>query len=401
MCTDRTLFTMKLPSLKHEGVMKMSFKVPIVDLRPEVESIYEELREAVLRVIRSGQYIMGENVQKFEREVSEYLGVKHAISLNSGTDALVIALRALGIREGDEVITTPFTFFATVEAISRIGAEPVFVDIERETFNINPDLIADKITERTRAILVVHLYGHPVDMDPVLEIAERYNLHVIEDCAQAFGAKYKGRYVGTLGNVGCFSFFPTKNLGGFGDGGMLVTDDDEVAKLARMLRNHGAEDKYRNLMLGYNSRLDEIQAAMLRVKLRKVEMWNSMRRQVAQVYNELLRDLQVVTPIEKPYAYHVYHQYTIRVSSELRDSVLKFMREKGIGVMIYYPLPIYSLPVYRDKYSGLAEELLEAERASREVLSLPIGSMLERDKQELVVEILREALENCKVTSNR
>jgi dTDP-4-amino-4,6-dideoxygalactose transaminase len=251
--------------------------IPVYDPLPEVEALWEELQAAALRVLRSGRYILGPEVEAFEEEVAAYLGVKHAIGANSGTDALVIALRALGVGPGDEVITTPFTFFATAEAISLVGATPVFVDIDPRTFNINPDLIPSAITPRTKAILPVHLYGLPAEMDPILEIARSHGLKVLEDCAQAFGATYKGKKVGTLGDAGAFSFFPTKNLGGFGDGGLIATNSDEVAERARMLRAHGSRRKYYNEAIGYNSRLDALQAALLRVKLPRVDAWNFFR----------------------------------------------------------------------------------------------------------------------------
>ena len=243
-------------------------KIPIYDPRPEIEALWDEIQAAIHRVLKSGRFILGPEVKAFEQEVAEYLGVKHAIGVNSGTDALVIALRALGVGPGDEVITTPFTFFATAEAISLVGATPVFVDIDPKTFNINPELIPEAITSRTKAILPVHLYGQAADMDPILDIAERHGLRVLEDTAQAFGAKYKGQKLGTLGDAGAFSFFPTKNLGGIGDGGLIATNNDNVAELARMLRAHGAKKKYFHEMIGYNSRLDELQAnifSLLRV----------------------------------------------------------------------------------------------------------------------------------------
>jgi dTDP-4-amino-4,6-dideoxygalactose transaminase len=345
-------------------------RIPVYDPLPEVEFLWPELEEAFRRVMRSGRYILGPEVEAFEEEVAAYLGVKHAIGVNSGTDALVIALRALGVGPGDEVITTPFTFFATAEAISLVGATPVFVDIDPRTFNINPDLIPSAITPRTKAILPVHLYGLPAEMDPILEIARSHGLKVLEDCAQAFGATYKGRKVGTLGDAGAFSFFPTKNLGGFGDGGLIATNSDEVADRARMLRAHGSRRKYYNEAVGYNSRLDALQAAFLRVKLRHVDAWNEARRQVALRYNELLSDIPgLVLPEVSPG--HVFHQYTVRVLGG-RDLVAEALAREGVGTMVYYPVPLHRLPVY--DHMGVA--LPEAERAAREVLSLPMGPFL-------------------------
>jgi dTDP-4-amino-4,6-dideoxygalactose transaminase len=345
-------------------------RIPVYDPLPEVEFLWPELEEAFRRVMRSGQYILGPEVEGLEREVAAYLGVKHAVGVNSGTDALVIALRALGVGPGDEVITTPFTFFATAEAISLVGATPVFVDIDPRTFNINPDLIPSAITPRTRAILPVHLYGLPAEMDLILEIAHSHGLKVLEDCAQAFGATYKGKKVGTLGDAGAFSFFPTKNLGGFGDGGLIVTNSDEVAERARMLRAHGSRRKYYNEAVGYNSRLDALQAAFLRVKLRHVDGWNEARRQVASRYNELLAGLPgLVLPEVSPG--HVFHQYTVRVLGG-RDRVAEALAREGVGTMVYYPVPLHRLPVY----AHMGAALSEAERAAREVLSLPMGPFL-------------------------
>ena len=348
-------------------------KIPIYDPAPEIEALWDEIQAALQRVLKSGRFILGPEVEAFEHEVAEYLGVKHAIGVNSGTDALVIALRALGVGPGDEVITTPFTFFATAEAISLVGAEPVFADIDPKTFNINPELIPQVITPRTKAILPVHLYGHAADMDPILALAEEHGLKVLEDVAQAFGGEYKGRKLGTLGDAGAFSFFPTKNLGAFGDGGLIATNDDQVADVARMLRAHGARNKYYNEVLGYNSRLDAIQAAILRVKLPYIDTWNEARRRVAKTYNELILGIPgVETPYEAPYAKHVYHQYTVRITGGGRDEVRQKLAEAGIGTMVYYPLPVHQLPVYNYLSGGLSGGFPEAERAAKEVLSLPM-----------------------------
>lgn len=366
-------------------------RIPILDLSPEIEALWDELMAAIQGVLKSGQFIMGPNVEAFEHEVAAYLGIKHAVGVNSGTDALIIALRALGIGPGDEVITTPFTFFATAEAISLVGARPVFVDIDPKTFNIDPNLVEPAITPFTRAILPVHLYGQAADMDPIMTLAKEYHLKVIEDVAQAFGGEYKGKKLGTIGDVGCFSFFPSKNLGAFGDGGLIVTNDEEVAELARMLRVHGAKKKYYNEMIGYNSRLDELQAAILRVKLPHIDKWNEQRKQVAHRYNELLRDLpRVVTPYEASYAQHVYHQYTIRVLGGKRDMVKKCLTEAGIGTMIYYPVPLHQLPIYAGRYPTIPQ----AERAAGEALSLPIWSELNLNIQFYVVSTIRVFIYN-------
>ncbi|NPA93340.1 MAG: DegT/DnrJ/EryC1/StrS family aminotransferase, partial [Chloroflexi bacterium] len=345
-------------------------RIPIYDPRPEVEALWDELHQAFARVLRSGRFILGPEVEAFEREAAAYLGAKYAVGVNSGTDALVIALRALGIGPGDEVITTPFTFFATAEAISMVGATPVFVDIDPVTFNLDPALIPPAVTPRTKAILPVHLYGHAADMDPILEIAKEHGLKVLEDVAQAFGGAYKGRKLGSLGDAAAFSFFPTKNLGGFGDGGLIATNDPAVADTARMLRAHGARKKYHNETLGYNSRLDALQAAMLRVKLRYVDQWNDQRRAAAQRYREMLAEVDgLVLPSEQPYAHHVYHQYTVRVLHNQRDALRERLAQAGIGSMVYYPVPVHRLPVYGQPEGTFPR----AEQAAREVLSLPMG----------------------------
>ena len=358
-------------------------RTPVYDPLPEVEFLWPELEEAFRRVMHSGQYILGPEVEALEQEVAAYLRVKHAIGVNSGTDALVIALRALGVGPGDEVITTPFTFFATAEAISLVGATPVFVDIDPRTFNLNPKLIEPALTPRTKAILPVHLYGLPAEMDPILEIARAHGLKVLEDCAQAFGATYKGKKVGTLGDAGAFSFFPTKNLGGYGDGGLIATNDDGVAELARMLRAHGSQKKYHNEMVGYNSRLDALQAAFLRVKLRHVDAFNARRREVAAYYHQLLHGVlgMVLSPLVEG---HVFHQYTIRIP-EGRDRVAEVLRREGVGTMVYYPVPLHKLPVY----AHMGVILPEAERAAEEVLSLPMGPFLSEEDLLRVADVLR------------
>ena len=366
-------------------------RIPIYDPRPEVEALWDELHEAIDGVLRSGRFILGPEVEAFEREVAEYLGVRYAVGVNSGTDALVIALRALGIGPGDQVITTPFTFFATAEAISAVGATPVFVDIDPDTFNISPAAVEKAITPRTKAVLPVHLYGQAADMGPILELARAHGLKVLEDVAQAFGGEYKGRKLGALGDAGAFSFFPTKNLGGFGDGGLIATDDPEVAEAARVLRAHGARKKYHNEVLGYNSRLDALQAAMLRVKLRYIDEWNARRRAVAARYNEALADLDgLVTPVEADYARHVYHQYTVRVKRGRRDALRQHLAEAGIGTMVYYPVPVHRLPVYAWPEGSLPQ----AEAAAAEVLSLPMSPFLPPDAQDEVVRHIKDLLSN-------
>ncbi len=359
--------------------------VPILDLSPEIEELWDELNTAIQGVLRSGQFIMGPEVKSFEAEAAEYLGVKHALGVSSGTDALVICLRALGVGPGDEVITTPFTFFATAESISQVGAVPVFVDIDPETYNIDPALVEEKITPRTKAIVPVHLYGQAADMGAIMTLAEKHGLKVVEDVAQAFGGEYQGSKLGSIGDSGAFSFFPSKNLGAFGDGGLITTNDDKVAETAHMLRVHGAKRKYHNEMIGYNSRLDELQAAILRVKLPRIDEWNEGRREAARRYNEMLKGVvDLVTPYEAPYARHVYHQYTVRIPGGKRDAVRSKLAEEGISTYVYYPVPMYRLPVY----SGLSYSLPMTEEATDEVMSLPIWPQIQADLQVHILETL-------------
>ena len=378
-------------------------KIPILDLSPQYQSLKPEIYAAIDRVLESGQFIMGPDVKQFEQEVATYLGVKHAIAVNSGTDALVIGLRAMGIGSGDEVITTPFSFFATAESISSVGATPIFVDIDPKTFNIDPAKIKDKITSRTKAIMPVHLYGNPAAMTQIIEIAQAHGLKVIEDCAQSFGARYSGsclgcdtscsdsirseisgKMTGTIGDVGAYSFFPSKNLGAYGDGGLIATNDDEIADLARMLRVHGAKKKYHNEIIGYNSRLDTLQAAILRVKLPHIDEWNSGRRRVASLYTELLADIpEVVAP--EVVSGHVFHQYTIRIVKGDRDKVASDLSAKGISTMIYYPIPQDQLPIYAGKYPAnpISDQL------GTQVLSLPIWPELEESNIKKIVDHLK------------
>jgi dTDP-4-amino-4,6-dideoxygalactose transaminase len=363
--------------------------IPILNLKPEVESLWEELNHAVQSVLRSTQFINGPNVKAFEEETARYLEVKHSVAVNSGTDALTIGLRATGIEPGDEVITTPFTFYATAEAVSQIGATPVFVDINPETFNIDPDLIESAITSKTKAIIPVHLYGQGAEMDSILTLAQKYQLKVIEDVAQAFGGQYKGKRLGSCGDVGCFSFYPSKNLGAYGDGGLITTNSDQIAELARMLRNHGCKRSYYNEMLGYNSRLDELQAAILRVKLPYIEKWNDGRSKAAGTYNELFLDVPgVITPKEAANVKHVFHQYTIRILDGKRDQVKQHLDEVGISTMLYYPIPLHRLPIYE----SISPQLKIAEEMAGEVISLPIWPTIARTTQEAVVTEIRKAI---------
>jgi dTDP-4-amino-4,6-dideoxygalactose transaminase len=369
----------------------MPERVPPLDLRPELDALWESLSEAALRVLRSGQFVLGPEVESFEREAASYLGVEHAVGLNSGTDALVIGLRCLAVGPGDEVITTPFSFFATAEAISMVGATPVFADIDRDSFNLDPDSVESVITEKARVLLPVHLFGRPADLMVINRLAARHDLKVLEDCAQSIGARTGGRPTGSLGHAGAFSFYPTKNLGGVGDGGLLITDDDSIAETARMLRNHGERSRYHNEMLGYNSRLDAMQAALLRVKLGHLEEANAGRRRAASRYGEWLARLPGIEAPEVTEG-HVFHQYTVRILDGRRDEVRARLDSSGIGTMVYYPIPIHRLPVYAERYDGV--RLPVAEAAAGEVLSLPIWPEIEEATQLRVVEALTRALKS-------
>jgi dTDP-4-amino-4,6-dideoxygalactose transaminase len=363
--------------------------IPMLDLVPEIEEQWDDLMKAVEGVLRSGKFILGPNVDAFEEEIAEYLGVKHAIGVNSGTDALMISLRALGIEPGDEVITTPFTFFATAESISNVGATPVFVDIDPITFNIDPELIEPAITPRTKAILPVHLYGHPAEMGRIMSIAGAHGLKVVEDCAQAMGAEYRGRKVGTFGQANAFSFFPSKNLGAFGDAGLVATDDDELAELARMLRAHGSKRKYENEMLGYNSRLDELQASILRIQLRRLDHSNEARRHLAERYSVALRHFAgLAIPSHAAHVSHVFHQYTIRVLHDRRDHLQADLMSHGVSTAVYYRNPCHRLPPYQRS----ARALPNVDRASAECLSLPMWLSIGSDGLNSVVSRLAEAL---------
>ncbi len=363
--------------------------VPLFTLNRQHEEIMDELMKATEEVIKSGKFILGPWVAEFEEKVADYLGVKYAVGVGNGTDALSIALSAIDIKPGDEVITTPFTFIATAETIAMLGAKPVFVDIDPETFNINPDLIKEAITEKTKAIIPVHLYGQAAEMDKIMEIAKKHNLYVIEDTAQGIGATYGGKKLGTIGDIGTFSFFPTKNLGALGDGGLVVTNNEEIYKKAKALRVHGSSVKYHHEYLGYNSRLDSLQAAYLLVKLPHTDRWNEKRRENAAFYNENLKDV-VQVPVEREGNYHIYHQYTIR--TDKRDELKAFLSENGIGVGIHYPIPLHLQPAFR--YLGYKEDdLPESEKASKEVLSLPIFPELTDEEKAYVVEKIREFFE--------
>jgi len=392
-------------------------QIQLINLKRQYESIKEEVDKEVLDVLSEGQYIMGKNVKEFEREISEYIGVKHSVSVGNGTDALIIALKALGIGRGDEVITTPFTFFATAESISFVGATPVFVDVDINTFNIDPAKIEEKITDKTKAIMPVHIFGQPCDMDAINEIAKKHNLKVIEDACQAIGSEYKGKKAGSLSDIACFSFFPTKNLGCAGDGGMIVTNDDNLATVCRALRAHGSgadgqkafniindikedavEDngtdntvynplKYYNYLIGQNSRLDELQAAILRVKLRNLDKWNDARRKHARFYSEQLKDTNLAAPFEADNVKHVYHLYILQ--SDDRSKMVNYLKENGIATGVYYPIPLHLQKAYKDL--GYKEgDLPNAEYLSHRTFAIPMFAELTDEEKEYIVETIKK-----------
>ena len=434
--------------------------IPLLDLKPEIALLRKELDAAYARVMEHGRFVMGPEVKELEQQVAGLLGARYAVSVNSGTDALLLALRAAGVGAGDEVITSTFTFFATAESIEMSGARPVFVDVDPVDFNLDPAAVERAITPRTKAIVPVHLFGKAAPMARIMEFADRHGLLVVEDCAQSFGASYEGtcaccraggtgndahrdmgvdtfadtdahaekdtfvdtdadaetvvdknadagadsgyaagcdaqwrgkligRQTGTIGQAGAFSFFPSKNLGGFGDGGMITTDDAAIAEKAAMLRVHGAKKKYHNEVLGYNSRLDTLQAALLQVKLRHIGDFNARRREVARRYIEALEGLDGVAVPVLPDDGHVYHQFTMRLPGHDRDKVAEELREQGVQTMVYYPVPVHKLPIYR----CLELTLPVAEEVAGQVLSLPVGPFLSAGDQQQVIDVLRRVL---------
>lgn len=368
----------------------LSKSIPALDLKAQYASIREEVLTAVNAVLDSQHFILGPQVQGLEKEVPAYLKCGFGVGVASGTDALILALRACGIGPGDEVICPPFTYIATADSVSLLGATPVFVDIEPKTFTMDARKIEERITPRTKAIIPVHLYGQAADMDPILEIARRRNLRIIEDNAQAIGSTYKEKYVATIGDIGCLSFFPSKNLGACGDGGMIVTNSENSAKRLRSLRAHGSVKKYYSEEQGWNSRLDEIQAAILRVKLRHLDSWSEGRRAHAARYDVLLKTIPgVVTPVVADWGTHVFHQYTIRIPR--RDHVQKVLAERGIASTVYYPWPIHLQPLY--KALGYKQgDFPQTERACEEALSLPIYPELTEPQMNRVADAIADAL---------
>ncbi|NCR53846.1 MAG: DegT/DnrJ/EryC1/StrS family aminotransferase [Microcystis aeruginosa L211-07] len=364
--------------------------IPPVDLSRQYQVISEEANHAVLEILHSGRYIGGEAVSELERQLALYHGVSDCVACNSGTDALYLALRSLGIQAGDEVITSTFSFIATAEAINLVGAVPVFVDIDINTFNIDVALLEKALTPQTKAIIPVHLFGQSVNMSEVVNFARSHNLFVIEDCAQATGAEWHGQKVGSIGDIGCFSFFPTKNLGGCGDGGAITTNNPELAAQIRMIKEHGSKVRYFHEVIGVNSRLDAIQAVILQIKLKYLDFWNNQRIEIAQRYRELLQPLPNITlPTALAGGKHVWNQYTIL--TENRDQIRAALQEKDVLSMVYYPIPLHLQPVYQ--YLGYKKgDLPMAELASEKVLSLPMFPDLSCEEQQQVAYALKDCL---------
>lgn len=377
-------------------------KIPPLDLTQQYQQIEADVSKAVLAVLASGQYIGGPQVQQFETQFAEYIGTDHAVVCNSGTDALYLAMRALDIGPGDEVITTPFTFVATAETISAVGATPVFVDVDPLTFNIDVDQVAAAITDKTRAVIPVHLFGYPADMTQLMAVAEAHGLAVLEDCAQATGAQWQGQKVGAIGHVGCFSFFPTKNLGACGDGGAITTNNPDLVARLRSLREHGQRQRYLHDEVGVNSRLDAVQAVILQIKLRHLDSWNQQRHAVAERYHQLLAPVpNVVLPQIPAQGRCVWNQYTVRIvhpaaadlqaRRDRRDAVRQFLQDQGVSSMVYYPIPLHLQPVYQSL--GYQEgQLPVAEQLACEVLSLPMFPELQPEAQAQVVHALKDAI---------
>ncbi|MFC1755888.1 DegT/DnrJ/EryC1/StrS family aminotransferase [Patescibacteria group bacterium] len=359
-------------------------KVPFLNLSKQYKNLKREIDDAVFSTIESGHFVMGDAVSKFEKNIGDYLGL-NAVSCASGSDALFIALKAADIGPEDEVITTPFTFFATAGAIVRTGAKPVFVDIKKDTYNINPKLIEPEITKNTKAIIPVHIFGYPADMDEIMSIAKEHELVVIEDACQSIGAKYKNIMTGGIGDYGTFSFFPTKNLGAYGDGGLISVKESDNVKYVKMFRLHGSEEKYHHDFVGINSRLDALQAAILDIKLKYLDQWNEKRQGIAKTYNESLKDL-IITPVEEDEKTHVYHQYSIRTKN--RDRLREHLNENGIASGVYYPVPLHLQRCFLD-LGYKKGDLPISELVADEILSLPIYPEIEEEQIAYTAEAVR------------
>lgn len=391
--------------------------IPLLNLKRQYKNIEEEVNASVLECFKNAQYIMGENVKQFEKEIAEKIGVKHAITVGNGTDALIIALKSLGIKEGDEVITTDYTFFATAEAIRFVGATPVFCDVELDTYNIDPSQIEEKITDKTKAIVCVHLFGNACKMDEINDIAKRHNLYVVEDAAQAINSQYNGKNVGNLGDVACFSFFPTKNLGCFGDGGMITTNDDDLATIIRALKVHGSGEngmkayailndeevevveqnsgdntvynplKYYNYLIGHNSRLDEIQAAILRIKLKHLDEYTENRRSISHGYIEALKDTSLVMPTETEGGKHVFHLFILQ--SENREEIESKLKEKGIATGTYYKVPMHLQKAFND-LGYKKGDFPNAEYLSERTFAIPLFPKMNDEEREYIINSIKE-----------
>jgi dTDP-4-amino-4,6-dideoxygalactose transaminase len=371
-------------------------KAPLLDLQAQYETIREEIRSAVDRVFDSQHFVLGAEVQALEEEIARYSQTKFAIGCASGSDALLLALMSCGIGAGDEVITSPFSFFAAASTIARLGARPVFVDIDERTFNLDPSLVAAALTEHTKAIMPVHLYGQCADMDPLIELSQSRGIPIIEDAAQAIGAEDRSRRAGSMGTIGCLSFYPSKNLGGAGDGGMLVTSDPDHARRLNMLRVHGEEKKYHHKVIGLNSRLDALQAAMLRVKLPHLDQWTAGRQRKAQQYELMFDDAGLSEHIEVPFvrsnARHIFHQFVIRVRDGRRDALREHLRDRGVGTDVYYPVPLHLQECFA--YLGYQEgDFPVSEQAAKETLALPVYPELNDEQQDYVVSAIAKFFE--------
>lgn len=365
--------------------------LPMVNLKAQYAEIKDEIESKLTETLENSLFILGPNVHAFEQEVANYLGVNHAIGVASGTDALHLALLAAGIKAGDEVITSAFTFIATAEAIHYIGAKAVFVDINPKTFNLCATKIEQAITPKTRAIIPVHLFGQPADLITIKQLCEHYDLKLIEDCAQSFGASIKGMKTGSIGDIGAYSFFPSKNLGAFGDGGLVVTNSDEIAAKVKQLHNHGSCQKYYHEIIGFNSRLDEIQAVILRVKLKRIERYNQARRQSAHLYSQLMANLPLTLPVEDGLGVHVYHQYTLL--SKRRDDILKALQNHHISSAVYYPVPLHQQSVFKTDYQNLS--LPVTEFVAAHCLSLPICSHITEAEIRKITDVIKNLLTAC------
>ncbi len=362
--------------------------IPMVDLKGQYQAIKDEIDQGLLQAVESTQFILGPNVRAFEEEAASYLGVDHAVGCASGTDALHLALIAAGVGQGDEVITTPFTFIATAEAILYVGATPVFVDIDEKSFNIDPEQVAAAVTDKTKAIIPVHLFGQPANMAELQAIADKHGLKIVEDCAQSFGADIDGKQTGSMGDAGAFSFFPSKNLGCYGDGGLITTNSAEMAEHLRVLRNHGSWKQYHHSELGFNSRLDELQAVVLRAKLKRIDDYNNGRRRVAHRYSAALAEMGLTPPHEDGIGKHVYHQYTLL--TDQRDAIMAALREQQIGCAVYYPIPLHQQQVFAESCQD--QSLPVAEKVAASCMSLPIFPELADEKVDQVLDVIRTAL---------